>query len=101
MADAAGAGGGDRRRDGAGLEQILLLMLKPVLPVALPPASGWPWLWAIGAMVVISLLVGYDLIACCWQRCRAGTASGCRCQRLAAEIVYSAGVCGGGDSAGG
>lgn len=43
---------------GAGLEQILLLMLKPVLPVALPPASGWPWLWAIGAMVVISLLVG-------------------------------------------
>ncbi|MDM9674449.1 ABC transporter permease [Raoultella planticola] len=43
---------------GAGLEQILLLMLKPVLPVALPPASCWPWLWAIGAMVVISLLVG-------------------------------------------
>ncbi|HEC2552784.1 TPA: ABC transporter permease [Raoultella ornithinolytica] len=43
---------------GGGLEQILLLMLKPVLPVALPPASGWPWLWAIGAMVVISLLVG-------------------------------------------
>lgn len=43
---------------GAGLEQILLLMLKPVLPVALPPASGWPWLWAIGAMVMISLLVG-------------------------------------------
>jgi putative ABC transport system permease protein len=31
---------------------------KPVLPAALPPASGWPWLWAIGAMVVISLLVG-------------------------------------------
>ncbi|MFK3706346.1 putative ABC transporter permease subunit YbbP [Klebsiella sp. NPDC088457] len=43
---------------GAGLEQILLVMLKPVLPAALPPASGWPWLWAIGAMVVISLLVG-------------------------------------------
>lgn len=43
---------------GAGLEQILLLMLKPVLPAALPPASGWPWLWAIGAMVVISPLVG-------------------------------------------
>ena len=43
---------------GVGLEQILLLMLKPVLPVALPPASSWPWLWAIGAMVVISLLVG-------------------------------------------
>jgi putative ABC transport system permease protein len=43
---------------GVGLEHILLLMLKPVLPVALPAASGWPWLWAIGAMVVISLLVG-------------------------------------------
>ncbi|WP_174508276.1 putative ABC transporter permease subunit YbbP [Klebsiella oxytoca] len=43
---------------GIGLEQILLVMLKPVLPAALPPASGWPWLWAIGAMVVISLLVG-------------------------------------------
>ena len=43
---------------GVGLEQILLVMLKPVLPAALPPASGWPWLWAIGAMVVISLLVG-------------------------------------------
>lgn len=43
---------------GVGLEHILLLMLKPVLPAALPAASGWPWLWAIGAMVVISLLVG-------------------------------------------
>ncbi|WLP45276.1 putative ABC transporter permease subunit YbbP [Raoultella ornithinolytica] len=43
---------------GGGLEQILLLMLKPVLPVALPPASGWPWLWAIGAMVVMLLLGG-------------------------------------------
>ncbi|HEY4468219.1 MAG TPA: putative ABC transporter permease subunit YbbP [Klebsiella sp.] len=43
---------------GVGLEYILLVMLKPVLPAALPAASGWPWLWAIGAMVVISLLVG-------------------------------------------
>lgn len=43
---------------GVGLEHILLVMLKPVLPAALPPASGWPWLWAIGAMLVISLLVG-------------------------------------------
>jgi putative ABC transport system permease protein len=33
-------------------------MLKPVLPAALPAASGWPWLWAIGATGVISLLVG-------------------------------------------
>ena len=43
---------------GMGLEKILLVMLKPVLPGALPAASLWPWLWAIGAMAVISLLVG-------------------------------------------
>jgi len=39
-------------------ENVLMLLLKPVLPAALPPASLWPWLWSIGAMVVISLLVG-------------------------------------------
>ncbi|WP_058911609.1 putative ABC transporter permease subunit YbbP [Entomohabitans teleogrylli] len=39
-------------------EAALLHLLRPVLPVALPPASLWPWLWAVGAMVVISLLVG-------------------------------------------
>ncbi|WP_318385809.1 putative ABC transporter permease subunit YbbP [Enterobacter sp.] len=39
-------------------ERVLMILLKPVLPVALPPASFWPWLWAVGAMVVISLLVG-------------------------------------------
>lgn len=39
-------------------EYVLMILLKPVLPAALPPASLWPWLWAIGAMVVISLLVG-------------------------------------------
>lgn len=39
-------------------EKVLMLLLKPVLPTALPPASYWPWLWAIGAIVVISLLVG-------------------------------------------
>ncbi|WP_372773191.1 putative ABC transporter permease subunit YbbP [Pantoea sp. WEP] len=43
---------------GQGIEVALLLMLKPVLPAALPAASVWPWLWAIGALVVISLLVG-------------------------------------------
>jgi putative ABC transport system permease protein len=43
---------------GQGIEVILLLMLKPVLPGTLPAASFWPWLWAIGAMFVISLLVG-------------------------------------------
>ena len=39
-------------------ESVLMVLLKPVLPAALPPASLWPWVWAIGAMVVISLLVG-------------------------------------------
>ncbi|WP_044184836.1 putative ABC transporter permease subunit YbbP [Phytobacter massiliensis] len=39
-------------------ENVLLVLLKPVLPVALPAASGWPWLWSVGAMLVISLLVG-------------------------------------------
>ncbi|MDF7758732.1 ABC transporter permease [Kosakonia cowanii] len=39
-------------------EKVLMRLLKPVLPAALPPASYWPWLWAIGAIVVISLLVG-------------------------------------------
>ncbi|WP_312121587.1 putative ABC transporter permease subunit YbbP [Kosakonia cowanii] len=39
-------------------EKVLMLLLKPVLPAVLPPASYWPWLWAIGAIVVISLLVG-------------------------------------------
>lgn len=39
-------------------ERVLMILLKPVLPAALPPASYWPWLWAVGAMVVISLLVG-------------------------------------------
>ncbi|AVR03189.1 putative ABC transporter permease subunit YbbP [Pluralibacter gergoviae] len=39
-------------------EQVLLILLRPVLPAALPAASLWPWLWAVGAMVIISLLVG-------------------------------------------
>ncbi|MDF5750959.1 ABC transporter permease, partial [Klebsiella quasipneumoniae] len=42
---------------GLALERLLLLVLKPVLPAALPPPSGWPWLWAVGATGVISLLV--------------------------------------------
>jgi len=39
-------------------EALLMRLLKPVLPAALPPASLWPWVWAVGSMVVISLLVG-------------------------------------------
>ncbi|MCU5771946.1 ABC transporter permease [Erwiniaceae bacterium BAC15a-03b] len=43
---------------GLGFEELLLQMLKPVLPATLPPSSIWPWLWAIGSLFVISLLVG-------------------------------------------
>ena len=39
-------------------EAVLMRLLKPVLPAALPPASLWPWGWAVGSVVVISLLVG-------------------------------------------
>ena len=39
-------------------ERVLVLLLKPVLPGELPPASPCPWLWALGTMTVISLLVG-------------------------------------------
>ena len=58
MAAAVDAVGDNRRGGGPALERLLLLVLKPVLPAALPAASGWPWLWAIGATGVISLLVG-------------------------------------------
>ncbi|WP_130834279.1 putative ABC transporter permease subunit YbbP [[Erwinia] mediterraneensis] len=43
---------------GLGFEALLLAMLKPVLPASLPAASFWPWLWALGSLFVISLLVG-------------------------------------------
>ncbi|EOT5498315.1 putative ABC transporter permease subunit YbbP [Citrobacter koseri] len=39
-------------------ENVLMVLLKPVLPAILPPASLWPWLWALGTMIIISLLVG-------------------------------------------
>ncbi len=58
MAAAVDAVGDNRRGGGPALERLLLLVLKPVLPAALPAASGWPWLWAIGATGVIPLLVG-------------------------------------------
>jgi len=43
---------------GLGFEAVLLRMLRPVLPGELPAASGWPWLWAVGTLFIISLLVG-------------------------------------------
>ncbi|WON76133.1 putative ABC transporter permease subunit YbbP [Serratia sp. UGAL515B_01] len=43
---------------GLGFETLLLRLLAPVLPGALPAAGVWPWLWAVGALVMISLLVG-------------------------------------------
>lgn len=43
---------------GQGIELLLLTLLKPVLPASLPAASLWPWLWALGTMFIISLLVG-------------------------------------------
>ncbi len=43
---------------GLAFEALLIRLLKPVLPAALPAAGAWPWLWALGALVLISLLVG-------------------------------------------
>lgn len=43
---------------GLGFEAVLIHLLAPVLPGELPAAGGWPWLWAMGALVMISLLVG-------------------------------------------
>ncbi len=43
---------------GLGFEALLIRMLAPVLPGKLPPAGLWPWVWSMGALVVISLLVG-------------------------------------------
>lgn len=43
---------------GLGFEALLIRLLSPVLPGELPAAGVWPWLWAMGALVMISLLVG-------------------------------------------
>jgi len=43
---------------GLAVETLLMAMLKPVLPASLPDASLWPWVWAVGSLFVISLLVG-------------------------------------------
>lgn len=39
-------------------EALLIQMLKSVLPGTLPAAGGKPWIWALGALVLISLLTG-------------------------------------------
>ncbi|NLS55197.1 putative ABC transporter permease subunit YbbP [Hafnia alvei] len=39
-------------------EALLIRLLAPVLPTALPAAGGWPWVWSLGGMVLISLVVG-------------------------------------------
>ncbi|MFE8102801.1 putative ABC transporter permease subunit YbbP [Brenneria goodwinii] len=43
---------------GLGFEAILMKMLAPVLPATLPASGLWPWVWALGSLVLISLLVG-------------------------------------------
>ncbi len=43
---------------GLAFEAGLMKVLAPVLPAALPPAGVWPWVWSMGAMVVISFLIG-------------------------------------------
>ncbi|CRY65773.1 putative ABC transporter permease subunit YbbP [Yersinia pekkanenii] len=39
-------------------ETILVRLLSPVLPAALPAAGAWPWIWSMGSLILISLLVG-------------------------------------------
>lgn len=43
---------------GLAFETVLIKLLAPVLPGKLPLAGVWPWLWSLGSLVVISLLVG-------------------------------------------
>lgn len=39
-------------------EQLLLILLKSVLPAKLPNAGVWPLVWSIGTLILISLLIG-------------------------------------------
>lgn len=39
-------------------ERGLMVLLAPVLPKALPAAGLWPWLWSLGTLLFISVLVG-------------------------------------------
>lgn len=43
---------------GLASEQLLLFLLRDLLPEDLPTASIWPWIWAVSSVLVISLLVG-------------------------------------------
>ncbi|CAK8737173.1 hypothetical protein SODG_000896 [Sodalis praecaptivus] len=43
---------------GLAFKAVLIKLLPPVLPATLPAAGVWPWLWSMGSLVVISLLVG-------------------------------------------
>ncbi len=58
VVDGAGAFSRYRWGDRPVVRKRVMVLLKPVLPAALPPASLWPWLWALGTDDVISLLVG-------------------------------------------
>lgn len=39
-------------------EQALLVLLKPVLPAELPNTGVWPFIWSIGTLLLISLIIG-------------------------------------------
>ncbi|MEK9498019.1 putative ABC transporter permease subunit YbbP [Photorhabdus sp. P32] len=39
-------------------EYLLVQILAPMLPKTLPAAGFWPWIWALGALSIIALLVG-------------------------------------------
>lgn len=43
---------------GLAFEGILMQILGAMLPKALPSASLWPWVWAIGTLFVIAIIVG-------------------------------------------
>ncbi len=39
-------------------EQLMLRLLAPVLPSRLPEMGWWPWVWALGTLLLISVLIG-------------------------------------------
>ncbi|MEX9542207.1 ABC transporter permease, partial [Escherichia coli] len=43
---------------GLAFEGILMQILGAMLPKALPSASLWPWVWAIGTLFLIAIIVG-------------------------------------------